>query len=190
MLFEPKSVLEGINVRLQKPYATFETADILFRLVKQNRRYLLPWVDMADSNITGSHEEAFLHLVDMTKKWQSQYAFEYLIFESQTNLLIGLIGAYQPFPEHKSIEIGFWIDQKHTHRGMAREALQLVESEFFFLEFERIVVRIDTGNQRACHFIERCNYRLEGTLRHAFWSNQFGTYRDLNIFAKLKSEYK
>lgn len=190
MLFEPRCILEGINVCLQKPHATFETADMLFHLVEQNRRYLLPWVDMADSDITGSREEAFLHLVDMTKKWQRQYAFEYLIFDRQTNLLIGLIGAYQPFPEHKSIEIGFWIDQKFTHRGRAREALQLMEDEFFFLEFERIVVRIDTGNQRACHFIEKCGYRLEGTLRHACWSNQFGAYRDLNIFAKLKSEHK
>lgn len=190
MLFEPKPVLKGTQIYLKKPKPTFEMADMLFHLIEQNRDYLLPWVEMADLDITGSLEDTFLHLVNMTSKWFRQYAFEYLIFDNKTNQLIGLIGAYQPFPEHKSIEVGFWMSKNFTRQGKVCEALHLIETEFFFLEFERIVIRIDSNNHRARHFTIKCGYQFEGTLRHAYWSNQLRAYRDLDIFAKLKNECK
>ncbi len=188
MLFEPRTILESDRIQLHKPQATFETANALYQLVDKNRKHLLPWVDMADKVITGSPEDAFVHLTNMVEKWKSQYAFEYLIYETRSSKLIGVIGVYQPYPEHKSVEVGFWIAKDYSRRGFMREALRLIEKEFFFLEFERIVIRSDIENYGARNLAIKSGYRLEGTLRHSCWSNQFHMYRDLNVFAKIKNE--
>ena len=190
MLFEPKTVLRGAEIYLQKPSVLFETADKLFSLIDKNRKTLLPWIEMADAKKTSSREDAFLHLAKMAEKWQSQCGFVYLIYENENHHLIGMIEAEQSAPEHKKIEVGFWMCETENKADKICEALRLVEKEFFYLEFERIEIRLDSDNHKARKLAEACGYKAEGILRHAYWSQQFYKYRDLVILAKLKQEEK
>ncbi len=188
MLFEPKHILEGNLIQLQKTQATFEIADALYKLIDKNRKHLLPWVGLADTNITSNREEAFLHLIKMIDKWNEQTAFTYLIFENKTFRLIGIIGVNQTQPDHKAVELHFWLGSEYCKKGYMREAVKLIEKEFFFLEFERITIKSDVENYATRNLAVKSGYRLEGTLRHSGWCNQFRMYRDYNIFAKLKAE--
>ncbi len=188
MLFEPKHILEGKLIQLQKTHATFELADALYKLIDRNRKHLLPWIEIANPENLSSREEAFLHLIKLVDKWNEQIDFTYLIFENKTFRLIGTIGVHQPFPAHKGIELHFWLGNEYCKKGYMREAVKLIENEFFFLEFERISIKSDVENYATRNLAIKSGYRLEGTLRHSGWCNQFRMYRDYNIFAKLKAE--
>ncbi len=188
MLFEPKHILEGERIQLQKAQATFEIADSLFKIIEKNRKHLLPWIEIADPNCITSREDAFIYLTKMNNKWAEQTDFEYLIFENKSFRLIGLICVHLENNEHKGLFLNFWLSNDYCKKGYMREAVKLIEKEFFFLEFERITIKSDVENYAARNLSVKSGYRLEGTMRHVYWSNQFHMFRDFNIFAKLKSE--
>ena len=70
------------------------------------------------------------------------------------------------------------------------EAVKTLEDEFFARGFNRIVIAMDTANTPSEKVAIRCGYTKEGIMRQWHYNPTFKSYRDMCLYAKLKSEWE
>lgn len=84
-------------------------------------------------------------------------------------------------------ELGYWLMPSVRGRGMATDAVGLVEEHAFStLGLERLAIRHELDNTRSCLLAQRRGYLAEGTQRGAF--ERRGERRDLHVHARLASD--
>ena len=169
---------------------TFKLAEELYKIVNESRATLrewLPWVDK-----TNSVEDEFTHyLVELNQKhWEEGRGFSYLIYQKETNQILGIVDLCHVEEKHQSAEIGYWLSDAATGHGYMQEAVHALEKTAFELGLNRIIIRNDTLNLRSAHVAERCGYVLEGVMRQDFWDDFHQRLRDTNIWSKLKSDWE
>lgn len=187
MLFEPKSLLKGDKIYLEKPQPTFELAEKLFNLIEDNRLYLLPWVCFIGGHFLINKEEVFKLLLNAQTAWREQTAFTYLIYTRQSDL-IGMISAHACEPNNAGLSLKLWIKKTESHKGFAYEAIRLIEKEFFFLGIERLVLSCDINNYKARNLALKADFKYEGISGHAYWNPILKAYCDLIVCAKVNEE--
>ena len=47
----------------------------------------------------------------------------------------------------------------------------------------------DAKNTRSVNVAKRCGYHLDGVMRKEQWSERWKSFRDHNVWSKLKSEW-
>ena len=86
---------------------------------------------------------------------------------------------------HK-IEIGFWLSKDFCRHGFIKEAVHLIENEFFSNEnIVRIVIRNDVNNITLANTAKSLGYKLEGVAIKEQWSICQKKYQDMNHWAKV-----
>jgi RimJ/RimL family protein N-acetyltransferase len=84
-------------------------------------------------------------------------------------------------------EIGYFVDRNFWGKGIAPQAVKLIESECFGkLNLHRIEVVIDKKNKASIRVAEKAGYKKEGIQRGNILNN--GKYNDAYLFAKLNGE--
>jgi RimJ/RimL family protein N-acetyltransferase len=83
------------------------------------------------------------------------------------------------------------IATEHRERGIGREAVTWLSGHLFgrHPELHRIEATTREDNVRMMTVLERCGYRLEGTLREA-WRSSDGTRHDAMIYGLLRREWR
>ncbi len=186
---EPKEILEGNRIKLQKPNVTFAVAQELYNLVDSSRDHILPWLDFALTDITKSAEDSYNYLFSLNSEWDSKRKFEYRIYEKESNKMIGGIGAAKRgATQDMHFEIGFWLGKDAISKGYMQEAVKLIEDEFFALGVKRLVIRNAVGNTKSKNIGERLGYQFEGTQKAGGYSKYLDKFLDINVFAKIKNE--
>ncbi len=83
-------------------------------------------------------------------------------------------------------EIGYFIDEKHWNKGIATQAVKILETiGFEELGLTRIEIWTDPGNKASQRVAEKCGYEKEGLLKKSLRGKQ-GTL-DAFIYAKTFS---
>lgn len=176
--------LEGDRIVL-KPRST-DIAEEFFCLIDSNRDYLSQWMFWLDTAKT--IEDVQKSCADVMDKWSKKTAFSYVIFEKNSNEIMGTVGTHDISWDSDSTTIGYWLAEKYNGKGYMTESVKLLEDTLFNAGLNRLVIETDLENKKSFNIPERLGYNLDGVMREDCIEN--GEYRSSKIYSKLRSEWK
>lgn len=144
---------------------------------------LKPWLPFAQTLPTVEDTEA--NIREAVANFIRRTALRFLIFNKKTNEFIGTTGFHNIDWDVQKLEIGYWIDSKHSGKGYMVEAIeQLTRYALEGLEMKRVEIRTDAENVKSRSIPERLDYRLEGILENEDLSVDGEQWTDTCIYAK------
>ena len=156
----------------------------LVRLNLEHLRPWMPWATVENANI----EVQYTRLRNLRAEFDLDREYGFLIYDRGGIELLGSTGLHRRGPE-RSLEIGYWIDQAHTHQGLATEAsAALTRAAFDLLNVMRVEIHCDPANTASAAVPARLGYTNDGTLRLRL-VNSDGELRDEMVWSLLLSEY-
>ena len=189
MLNMPEKI-ESERIVLVRPYpATFKLAKEIFEKVELSRKSLRDWLPWVDGTKTPEDEYTGWLVNWVQKHWDEGCGFAYIIRDKKTNTLLGAIDLMEYDETHKSALIGDWLSDDAVGYGYMTEAVRAVEKTAFELGLNRITITNDTENTRSVNVPKRCGYHLDGVMRKDKWDNRWQSFRDMNVWSKLQSEW-
>ena len=172
---------EGLELRL------FEArhAEAAFALVEANREHLRRWLPWVDGSTTVEDTLAFIR--GGLKQYGNHDGFQAGIWSDGD--LAGAIGYHGWNFVDRKTEIGYWLGEAFTGRGiMTRAVRALVDYAFGPLALHRVEIPCATGNTASCAIPERLGFTHEGVIRDAEWL--YDHFVDWNMYAILADEWE
>jgi ribosomal-protein-alanine N-acetyltransferase len=84
-------------------------------------------------------------------------------------------------------EIGYFVDEKYWGKGIATEAVRLVEKfGFEKLKLHRIVILMNPKNKASEKVAKKSGYKKEGKMKEVIKDFKSNTFRDSYLYAKVK----
>jgi ribosomal-protein-serine acetyltransferase len=157
----------------------------LWTAVDASRHYLEPWLPWVPFNIdldsSGRYAEA------SAADWDAARACRFSIRDRQTRRLLGVIGLEAFAHLHESVELGYWLRQDSTGKGLMTEAGRAVlDWAFGPINAHRVRVAAATDNHPSLAVIGRLGFRFEGIARQA--ERCHGRWLDHAVFALLVTD--
>ncbi len=175
LTIDDSTFLEKLNLTHVEP---------IFHAIDQNRVFLRKWLPFVDFTHKISDTEKFVKSViakvssNRDEVYVIWYKFEFA----------GLIGFKDIDRVNDKLEIGYWLIQKMTRKGIASEATRkMVNLAFRNMDINRIVIRCGVGNEKSSAIPKRLGFTFEGIERNGERHNQ--SYIDLEVFSLLRSEW-
>ncbi|WP_369790083.1 GNAT family N-acetyltransferase [Rouxiella sp. WC2420] len=114
-------------------------------------------------------------------KWDkySDFWLCLVIRERATGEAIGLTGFFPDWRPYQQAEVGFMLLPEYQGKGYGQESLhEVVNYAFKICGFHRLQANVLEGNLPSRRLLERCGFRLEGTLRESYriggeWHNDW-----------------
>jgi len=178
------------RIVLVRPYPpTFELAKEFFAKVESSRNTLRDWLPWVDRTKTPEDEFSGWMINWCKKNWEEGIGFAYIIRDKKTHAILGAIDLMDYKEKHKSAEIGYWLSDDAVGYGYMAEAVRALESEAFKRGLNRVIIGCDVENRRSGNVPKRCGYHLEGVLRLARWDERWQSFRNDQVWSKLKSDW-
>jgi ribosomal-protein-serine acetyltransferase len=138
----------------------------LWTLVERSRGHLEQWLPWVPFNSTPNASQRYVD--SCAADWDAGKAVRLGIRLAGSGEMAGLIGLDSCVHIHKSCELGYWLAQALTGRGLMTEAARLcLRFAFDELGVHRVRCAAATGNQRSLNVIERLGFHFEGVARGA-----------------------
>ena len=157
----------------------------LWFAVNGSRAFLqrwLPWVQFhTDPGASVRFAEA------CAADWDQGRALRFIIRERAGRNVSGIVGLEACVHLHRACELGYWLRQDSTHRGLMTEAARAcVDFAFKHMGVHRVRVAAATDNHPSLQVIGRLGFRFEGIARQAEWCD--GRWLDHATFALLSTD--
>lgn len=159
----------------------------LYDAVSASVEHLKPWMPWAHEPVTLEREE------ELARRAYADFVARedmmLLLFDKETNTLVGGSGLHRFDWSVPRFEIGYWVRVGYEGMGYISEAVNgITRFAFEKLAAERVDIHMDSRNIRSWRVAERCNFKLEGILRsHA--RDVYGELRDTRIYSKIRSDW-
>lgn len=164
--------------------AEADAAD-LFALTERNRRWLRAWLPWLDSVTSVADSLSFIRIMRRDHGNEHRFACG-LFFKGQ---LVGVAGPHVIDQANRACQIGYWLDEAHTGRGLMTSAVRaLVAHVFTAMNFNRVEIRAAPGNYASQAVCERLGFIREGVVRDAEWL--YDHYVDLTINGLLRRDWE
>ncbi len=188
-------VLRGSKVRLE-PLEVNRDGKALFEVSDGSP------IDMAGSVFAGYDAEQLIWRYMNSGPFADMQEFEpYLqalvdspnglamcVFDSQTNLQVGVATFMNNFPEHLKVELGsIWYSPVVQGKGFNLEATYLMLMHAFELGYRRVEWKCNALNQRSRKAALRMGFSFEGIQKHHFIVK--GANRDTAWFSMLDDQW-
>jgi ribosomal-protein-serine acetyltransferase len=155
-----------------------------FLLVETNRKHLRPWLRWIDAHKKEAHSLDYIRFTHSQQKMQQ--ALMLGIFEE--GKLIGELVLHQWDQDLKKAEIGYWIDETHQRKGVAKSCLvRFIRYLFEQLGLNKLEARFVPANTRSAKLAAGLGFQVEGVLRDSLLHN--GIFQDLVVTGLLKKEW-
>lgn len=159
-------------------------AESIFQAIDQNRAFLRKWLPFVDYTKKISDTERFVKSI--ISKVSSNRDEVYVIWHKHE--FAGLIGFKDIDRVNEKIEIGYWLVQKMTGKGIATEATRkMVNLAFRNMEMNRVVIKCGVGNEKSSAIPKRLGFSFEGIERNGERHGQ--SFIDLEIYSLLRNEW-
>lgn len=172
---------EATEIRLLLPHH----AEILCQGVLANRPRLDPWLNWPRNIQTPNDARAFitnaLHGLaeEGTMRCGIWHASEFA----------GVIGIVALNPRTQQEELGYWLDERFTGRGiMTRAVAAMTAACFTQLGIKSVTIRCAVHNRASCAIAERLGFRMDGVLRQGH--GVAGQLQDMAVYSMLAKEWK
>ncbi|MBQ7703282.1 MAG: GNAT family N-acetyltransferase [Firmicutes bacterium] len=179
-------------------------------IIETERLRLVPWED-TDADAEAIYEIAKNPNVGPPAGWKPHESLEesrrilrelflpfgngsdgFSIRLKDTGRVIGNIAVYEDSAREgvKSLEVGYWLDEKEWHKGYMTEACKAI-MDYAFLKYDLAVMSIRTSevNFRSQGVIRNCGFTYEGTLRKAYHIYT-GEDRDSRLYSITREEWE
>lgn len=158
--------------------------DIVFEAIDQNRNFLRKWLPFVDLTKRASDTERFIRsLIDKQTGARDEVYTIWFKYE-----FAGLIGFKDIDRLNNRIEIGYWLTEKMTGKGIATEATRkMVNLAFRNMEMFRVQIRCGVGNTKSSAIPKRLGFSYEGIERSGERHNR--NYIDLEMYSLLRPEW-
>ena len=159
-------------------------AEVLFKLVDQNRSYLRQWLPWLDASTKIEHTREFIK--GTVKRFEESAGFVCAInFHSS---IVGVIGHNAIDKDNRISYPGYWLSESHTGRGIMTCAMRsLIEHSFTELNLNRIDIRVAVGNKKSQAIPDRLGFSKEGVIRQA--EQLYGRFVDHTVNGLLHSDW-
>ncbi len=160
-------------------------AEQLFALVNKNRDYLRPWLLWVDESKSPEDSKKYIEecLEDLRKKTKVDFGIWF------QGTLVGSIGIFDISGQNRSAEIGYWLGEEYTGKGIMTKCVsKLIDYGFGELDLNRIRIRCVPENVQSAHIPERLGFIHEGTHRQSQW--MYDKFLDDAVYGLLKSEWR
>ena len=160
-------------------------ADDLFHLIDRNRDFLEPTMDWVHRH----------QCVEDTQRYQASVYKNFAERRSVTTLIYyqgGLVGSAAITLIDKTLrlaEVGYWLDQGHTGKGIAtRAARAMVDYGFAVLGLHKIIIRAISTNEKSLAIAQRLGFRHQGLDIHE--KLHHGEYYDYDVYYLLEDDWE
>jgi ribosomal-protein-serine acetyltransferase len=156
----------------------------IFQAIDQNRQFLRKWLPFVDFTFKVSDTERFVKsIMDKSSANRDEV---YVIWYKQE--FAGLIGFKDIDRINDKIEIGYWLIEKLTGKGIATAAARkLVNLAFRNMDMNRVQIKCGVGNEKSAAIPRRLGFVYEGIERNGERHNH--NYIDLEVYSLLKREW-
>ena len=158
--------------------------ETIFKAIDQNRQFLRKWLPFVDFTRQTVDTERFVRSI-LGKPFVRRDEVYVIWYNSE---FAGLIGFKDNDRVNDKIEIGYWLVEKMTGKGIAAAATRkMVNLAFRNMEMNRVQIRCGEGNYKSAAIPLRLGFSLEGIERGG--ERHDHTYIDLEVYSLLKKEW-
>ena len=151
----------------------------------EHLRLWMPWAD--DEPQTLEEKTKLLRL--FRSQFDAGESFIYGIFSPDESEVLGGTGLH-PRIEAGGLEIGYWVRESATRRGVATEAsAALTRVGFEICGADRIEIRIEPGNDASRAVPQKLRFVEEATLRRRLPGREGEPLRDVTIFTLFREDF-
>lgn len=170
MIFATPIRLKYIKTdRLMIRPARVTDAKLMHDAMKDSFKVLKRWMPWAQS--LASLRDTIIYLEDGEQLWQSipresvEQPLQILDLEDQQ--YIGATGIKPANLLVPSFEVGYWVNQKFTGKGLISEAMNALTRYLFEVQTaKRVEINCEEQNKKSAKVVERINFELEGRLKN------------------------
>ncbi|MBI4704783.1 MAG: GNAT family N-acetyltransferase [Deltaproteobacteria bacterium] len=167
------------------PIDVADVAD-LWDAVDQSRAWLQRWLAWVPMQTSAQEAQHFAEA--SVWDWDQGRALRFVVRELPRRPLVGLVSLESCVGMHRSCELGYWLRQDATGRGLATEAARLcLDFAFGRMGAHRVRVSAAASNHASLRVIARLGFHFEGIARHTEWCD--GRWLDHAVFALLDHEW-
>ena len=160
-----------------------EDADAVYKATVEERERLREFMSWADQVIDVSDTYRFL-------RSSERAAFEHTAFAAgiwDGDELAGCIDLHNVDWLNMNANIGYWLRERYTGRGIMTRSVQLLtDYAFDALGLHRIEIRVATANTRSRRIPERLGFTFEGILQHV--QRLRGEFLDQALYATVRAD--
>ncbi|MCM2677242.1 GNAT family N-acetyltransferase [Alkalicoccobacillus plakortidis] len=176
-------VTERLFIRLPMP----GDGKAVFEAQQASLKEMLPWIHWAHYQTTLEQTEngvRYAHEQYMRKKDLRLH-----LFDKQTGVFVGSSGLHNINWSVPRMEIGYWMDTRHSGKGYMTEAVAGITG-FAFQELgvHRLEIHCDPDNKQSRAIPEKLGYELEAVLKQNSISTDGRSYRDTCLYVKLNQD--
>lgn len=173
-----------IDKRLKLVQIKLSYAKELFNLTEENRVYLDKWLPWVKQTNNVSDTKDFIR--NSILKSKEKNGFDCLIIYN--NKIAGVIGLVEINKARNVTEIGYWLGEKYTGKGiMTKSCKVLTEHCFKELKLNRVIIKCEISNKASQHIPERLGYFKQGVMKRDSFYNE--KYEDNVQYSMFKREW-
>lgn len=162
----------------------------LYILIQENTSHIIDHFPLTLKEIK-DQVKAEIYIRRKFSAWLLQREYCFGIWDTNSAKLIGFVRIFGIDWNVPKAEIGFFIDHKHTQRGLMTEAMiSLLSFAFQQLKLEKLILRTATDNYPTQRLARKCGFRREGDLRSDFKRLTTGELVDVMYFGFTRHEYE
>jgi Acetyltransferases, including N-acetylases of ribosomal proteins len=171
-----------VNSHISLEPVKYSHAFIVFEAIMQNKTFLSEWLPFVNSTENQEDTENFIRSVLNSKK-------EKIFVIWFDNHFAGLIGLKDIDSINQKLEIGYWLIEKMTHKGIMRQSVKsLINYSFMNLNMNRIQIKCAVGNHKSSAIPKNLGFIFEGIERNG---EKHGTrFLDLEMYSLIKKEWQ
>jgi len=156
---------------------------IIFDAMDKNRYHLRKWLPFVDLTRPEKDTLAFVKsIVDDVERRQEVFTIW------NNNEFCGLIGLKDIDYLNRKVEIGYWLIDKMTGKGiMTRSVEKIIRFIFDKLEMNRVQIKCGVGNNKSAAIPKKLGFLFEGIERQG--ERHHARFIDLEVYSLLKVEW-
>ena len=160
----------------------YSHAFIVFEAIIQNKTFLSEWLPFIEQTESQEDSEHFIQSALNSEK-------DKIFVIRFDNHFAGLVGLKDIDNLNQRLEIGYWLIEKMTLKGIMRQCVKsLINYSFMNLNINRIQIRCGVGNHRSSAIPTNLGFKFEGIERNG--ERHSSHFVDLEVYSLLKEEWK
>lgn len=173
-----------VNSSIILKLLTIDDASVIYNAINENRGHLRKWLPFIDNTKSIKDTLSFVKsIVDDVERRQEIFTIWY------KNEFAGLIGLKDFDYLNRKVEIGYWLIEKMTRKGIITQSVERI-MQFIFekLELNRIQIKCGVGNFLSAAVPKRLGFYFEGVELQG--ERHINKYIDLEIYSFLRRDWK
>ncbi len=174
-----------VNEQISLERIKYTHAFQVFQALDLNRAFLEPWLPFVQQTRCQEDTEGFIRTVITDRKAGGDEVFVLWY----RNRFAGLVGLKDTDKQNKRTEIGYWLVEAMTGKGLVTRSVKaLLDYLFTMNDMNRVQIKCAVGNGASAAIPKRLGFHFEGIERQGERHGKH--YLDLEVYSLLRLEHQ